>query len=286
MPDNNPTKIIQYKDTAVRIILTLIGAFIVTEFGGNEPLLSELVDPTYYLEFGATLAITLLDTYYIYRLTLVLDRRYDWMERPAIRAILQLLLGVLVPVLVTFLLAALYFRAYGMSIIDAHYHLYALPFIAVLIGLFNVYYLVLYLYHWGQSRVLAQAAQTMEYVTSGGSEDETVPAGRIIVHTPTGSRPYDVESIAYFYRSGGKVFLQPFNGDYQILSQSLEYIETKLDANQFFMVARHMLANKKAILSYFPLEYGKLGLELQPKYKGKVNVSKIKAARFREWFEQ
>jgi len=286
MSERNPSQLVEYNDAIVRIILTLIGAFIVTEYGGSEPLLSELANPVYYIEFGATLAITLLDTYYIYRLTRILDRRFDWMERPVMRALLQVMLGVIVPVLVTFLLAALYFRAYGMNIIDAHYHLYALPFITALIGLFNVYYLVLYLYHWGKARGHETSEQTMEYISPGGAEDKAGPAGRIIVHTPTGSRPYEIEDIAYFYRSSGKVFLQPFNGDYQILSQSLEYIETKVDASQFFMVARHMLASKKAILSYYPLEYGKLGLELQPKYKGKVNVSKIKAARFREWFGQ
>lgn len=270
-------KPIAYNDGLTRLIFTVIGAHIVTEYGGDEPWLSRIMTTEYYIEFGSTFAITLLDTYLIYLATRKLDQQFSWIEHPFQRAVLQFFFGVIIPTLITFLLAALYFKAYGMNILDTNYHLYALPFIASLIFIFNVYYLVRYLVYWaksGNNKPIAEAPA------------EKGVKSLVIVHTPTGSQPYAIENIAYFYRSSGKVFIRPFDGPDKVLDQSLDQIAERLDSHVFYRVARHMIVNHRAVKEYFPLNFGKLGIKLEPGYKEDINVSKLQAKEFKQWLDR
>lgn len=276
MPDLIAKPIV-YNDGWTRLIFTVVGAHIVTEYGGNEPWLSRVMTTEYYIEFGSTFAITFLDTWLIYLVTRKLDRRLSWITHPIQRAVLQVLLGVIVPTLITFLLAAAYFKAYGMNILDTNYHLYALPFIASLIFIFNIYYLVYYLVVWAKAKP-AEA--------SAGIISEKPSKSLIIVHTPTGSQPFPVDNIAYFYRSSGKVFIRPFNGPDKVLDQSLDQIAETLDKEHFYRVARHMIVNHSSVKEYFQLNFGKVGLKLDPAFKEDVNVSKLQAKDFKQWLDR
>lgn len=283
------------RDFTIRLIASIVGGYIVTRYGGDDSLLELLLTKVFYIEFGATLAITFLAIELIYRATLLLDKHFDWHQRPFYRIPLQVLLGIALPTLVTFLMAALYFRLYGVNILDTTYHLYALPFIAALISIFNLVYYIRYqhaersLYHpTGVQHAPLQQGQSLslpvpdQYRQEPGENVKSA----IMVHTPTRSFSMPVAEIAYFYRDQGRVFLRPFEGNDYILSQSLDAIEGQLDKEQFFRAARHMIINHKAIKSYQPLLYGKLALDISPAFKEEVNVSKPLARTFKNWLDR
>lgn len=276
----------RYNDLVLRLIFAFIGAHIVTEFGGNEPWLNRLFTREYFIEFGSTLAITLLIVQLVYWATIILDRHFDWYEKPLQRTLLQALLGILVPAIITFALATLYFAAYGVNILRTNYHIYALPFIVALIAIFNVYYLVRYLL--GERSRYRKLAEQHALAASGSPEllPATGKAETFLVRTPTHSFPVDVASIAYFYRDQNSVYLRLFDGGDYILAQSLDTIEERLGNRQFFRVARHMIANYNAIKAYHPLPYGKLGLTIRPAYKEEVSVSKPLARSFKLWYDR
>ncbi len=281
------TSPLRYGDAGIRLVAAIVGAHIVTEYGGDQPWLSRLFTKEYYIEFGSTLLITLLIIHMVYLVTVLLDRRYGWLEKPVQRVLLQLLFGIIVPTLVTFLLASLYFAIYGVNILETNYHIYALPFIVALITIFNIYYFIRYLL------MMQNAASQM--LSNGRTElvlqrpplpqpDEGKSV--FIVQTPIKSLPVPMQDIAYFYRDRGHVYVRLFSGSDHIVSQSLEQIEGRLDSQFFFRVARHMIVNHRAIESYQPLAYGKLGLNLSPSYKEEVNVSKPLARAFKRWMDR
>ncbi|WP_029274603.1 LytTR family DNA-binding domain-containing protein [Pedobacter borealis] len=277
-------KKIKYNDLTLRIIASFAAAHIVTEFGGNEPWLSRLLTGMYYIEFGTTLVITLLLVCYIYRCTCYLDVRLGWHEKPLKRGILQFIFGVICPTLGAFFLAALYFAYFGVNILKTNYHLYALPFIAALITLFNAYYLVYYLL--AESKYYKAIAGTA-LDTSGSQTYDTETSKEVfIVHTLTKSFPVQTGDIAYFFRDNGHVLLRLFHGADHLLSQSLDQIEKQLDGQDFLRVARHMIISHKAVVSFMPLTFGKIGVTLNPPYKEQVSASKLLARNFRLWMDR
>lgn len=276
----------QYKDGWIRFGISIIGAHIVTEYGGTEPWYKRVFTGDYYQEFGSTLIITFLITYLVFKINAFLDRRFDWTEKTLVRLMMQILLGLILPSVITFLLAALYFHLYGVNILDYNYHLYAFPFIVSLIAIFNIYYVIRYL-HADKVAVKYQLENQRLNVISDltkETEEEIPVKTGIIIHTPTGSFHMPVSEIACFYRTSGRVYVRSFRGTDQLVAQSLDQIEQMLDKEIFFRVARHVIVNHKAIVRYFPLNFGKIGIELNPPFKEELNVSKLQARDFKNWF--
>lgn len=206
-----------------------------------------------------------------------------------LRVLLQALLGIVSTTLVVFTLATLYFSARGKDIFNYNYLIYTLPYVAVLISLFNCYYAIQYLI-----TRKPKAEDNAGWATPSNSiESEAIarkqtgdPKSIFVVHTPTGSYPVSVSDVAYFYRTTGKVFIRTFDGRDRILAQSLDQVESALDKTVFFRAARHLIVNHQAITKYYPLNFGKVGLSLKPQFKEEVNVSKLQAKGFKLWFNR
>lgn len=279
-------RVIRYNDLSVRIIASLIAAHIVTEYGGTEPWLPRLLTKEYYIEFGTTLLITFLLVEYIYRTVLILDKLYPWGEHLLQRICLQIFLGVIIPSMGAFLMAALYFNFYGVNILALNYHLYALPFITSLITLFNVYYLIRYLLI--ERAVLKEGYQKDSPVvtfssnghhpektepgkeelskptTIGNRSAESLPEGNMgnsesterkifIVNTLQQSIPVRTEDICCFFRANGlyycRTFTQSISQAY-IIPQTLKEIEEVVDPLMFFRINRRMIVRFTSCVSF------------------------------------
>lgn len=82
------------------------------------------------------------------------------------------------------------------------------------------------------------------------------------------------------------MYLRRFSGQDLLLSQSLDNIEPLLDDQQFFRVARHMIAQRRAIGKHEKLSTGQYVLTLQPAFREEVTVSKPQARSFKNWMER
>lgn len=279
-------RVIRYNDLSVRIIASLIAAHIVTEYGGTAPWLPRLLTKEYYIEFGTTLLITFLLVEYIYRIVLFMDKRYPWGEHLLQRICLQFVLGVIIPSLGAFLMAALYFNFYGVNILKLNYHLYALPFITSLITLFNFYYLIRYLlieravlnagYQKDNSVVTFSSNGHHPEKTDPGKEEFSksttignrsgepqaeVPAGNteaterkiFIVNTLHQSIPVRTEDICCFFRANGLYYCRTYSqtiSQAYIIPQTLKEIEELIDPVMFFRINRRMIVRFTSCVSF------------------------------------
>jgi len=294
---NRDNKYPRYKyDVFIRPCVSIVAAYIAAQHGGDEGFLKLIYTRAFAIEYAVTLLITLLVVHLIYFITWWLDRNYDWHERPLLRVPLQLLLGIIVPDLIVFTLAASYFNYYDRNIFEYNYDNTNLQFNTALIILFNVYYYIRYLleersYLYQQVRLVPVTVPAMEEdreeIIEVNPGTISAPARAVImVHTPTRTLAVPTGDIAYFYREQGRVFLRPFSGNDLILSQSLDALEGQLDPEQFFRAARQMIVNRAAIEGYQNLLHGKLGLLLSPPYKPKISVSKPAAPAFKSWLNR
>ncbi len=144
-----------YNDRIFRICAAVTGAFLISEFGSTVSFFERILTWEFYIEYGSTLVISAIVIGWVYRITVWLDQRFNWIKHPVQRLFLQLLLGLGVPAIMVFCLASLYFSFYDVNILETDYLLFAFPLVQVYILLFNVYYFAFYLYlNWKQAQLL------------------------------------------------------------------------------------------------------------------------------------
>lgn len=257
----------------------MAAAYLITEYGGEDGYFSfqRLQTREFYIEFGSSLVIAVVLVELIAWVTRILDRHYDWQEKTALRMALQILLGIVLPALVDFTLASLYFRFFNVNILDTIYLTYAMPYIAALILLFNMYYVIYYF-----------------YLRQRGAEGTTAEnAGQIlretfIVSRGTKNHVILVTKIGCFYRYADQQFLYTLEGEEFIISQSLDSLEQEVSATWFFRINRYMIVNFKTFSLFEQAGDGKLKLFLNPPLPHKMiaYVSRDRAAGFRAWVDR
>ncbi|WP_245553467.1 LytR/AlgR family response regulator transcription factor [Echinicola vietnamensis] len=259
-----------YNDRYFRWIVAVLAALFISLYGTMEDFLDHFFMPEFYIEFLSSLLIAILLIECIYRVTLQLDKYYDWQERPLIRLGLQLLFGVLMPGIIDFALATLYFRVYGLDIIeDTYYVAYALPLIMAMIFIFNLYYVCHYFF------LQLRSFQSPHH----GKQT-------ILVQKGTKNIPLPVDQINHIERSNRHNFLITLDGESFLIPQTLEELEDILHPGSFFRVNRQTLVRYEACRHFELAEHGKLHLFTQTPMDNPLVVSQKRAKRFREWMDR
>ena len=270
-----------YHDLYFRIIVALLAAHLIITFGEKESLFELLVMPAYYWSLAPSFAIAFLLVSFVNLVTIRLDRRYDWKQRAVLRAGLQLCFGLLLPALLAFLLAAVYFLCFGYHILDTLYLKYDFPVIVLMLVLLNAYYLEFYFYR--QWRI---SENKMSLPASGSGSTVTNGKEVFMVQRGANTIPLPVTAIAYFYREGDYNFLRTFDTESYLVSQTLDEVESQLDAKLFFRANRQLIVQHKACSRFSPLEFGKLELFVNPPSKEPIVISQRRAKSFREWMQR
>ncbi|MEC3880218.1 LytR/AlgR family response regulator transcription factor [Parapedobacter sp. 10938] len=259
----------RYRDIYFRLIISLLVAHFIVTFGEAYSLSELLLMRAYYLSLPGSFIIAFILISLVRWITMRLDKRYDWMEKPLLRTALQLLFAIVAVSVVAFLLAALYFRVVlGINILDTAYLQFDFPVIVLLLILLNAYYIVYYF-----------------YLRAVGNKESS---GREVFIVNSGARniPLPVDEIAYFFRSDEVNYVRAVNNTDYIITQSLDEVQQQLDERLFFRANRWFLVSFKACRHFEMLSYGKLQLFVIPEFKEAVIISQKRAKSFKEWMER
>ncbi|HVW96802.1 MAG TPA: LytTR family DNA-binding domain-containing protein [Mucilaginibacter sp.] len=265
-----------YNDLFLRIIISLIAGHIIVVFGEDDSFFQLLLNWDYYRSVLLSALIAFLLVSLINRITVLLDRKFDWKSKPIERTGLQLLLGFVTPGIIAFLLAAIYFKCFGINILKTVYLKYDYPVILMFVFAFNLYYVGFYFYrqmkYWE-----SQPIQTPRH--SSLTDIYMVTRG-------TKNIPLKKEEIVYFYHEGDYNFVRNRQGEDFLISETLEQVQELLDPKQFFRVNRQMIVHFDACLHFELLSYGKLKLLVKPAFKESIIISQKRAGSFKSWIEQ
>lgn len=248
----------------LRFLITGLVALIVSEYGSMDGLAVRVHTMEFYVEFGSTLLIAVLTVELLYHFHLWLEARYPWKVSPVSRLFLQVGLGLVVPAILVFALASIYFRAFGVSIYETNYLAYAFPFIVALIFLANVVLIGLPYFLLGVGLIKQDSYR------------HTIPID--------GNGEFPVSAIAWISILNDVVFVGDFDGNEYICQNTLDQIEGWLNPDIFCRANRQLIANKEACNGYVSAEYGKLNLQMEPLPPVSTTVSQRKAPMVRRWF--
>jgi len=273
-----------YHDFYFRVIIALLAAHLIIAFGEKESFFQLLIMPAYYWSLLPSFIIAFMLVNVVNFVTVKLDKKHDWIQQSLSRVGLQLTLALLLPAVLAFLLASVYFWAWGYNIFNTLYLKYDFPVIVLLLVLLNAYYLSFYFYK--RSRIAEKALEHPVPLQEENSLEKKVTKEIFLVQRGAQTIPLPILSIAYFYRDGDYNFLKTFDEQSYLLSQTLDEIEQQLDTRLFFRANRQVIVQRKACTHFSNLEYGKLELFAQPAFKQPVIISQRRSKQFREWMQR
>ncbi len=315
---NVSTPVVRYNDHAIRIVLSLIAAHIMVLYNDHENFFEAMFTRSYLRGLAAGFVIAYVVTYYVYRVTIWLDKRYDWHANTFVRFFWQCCIGFFAPAILVFLLVAAFMVLYQINIFDTHYLRQDYPLALLMLLSFNLYYFGLYFYIKYVDYISANQLNPESGLTPFSHLDnalllESEPLGPestkeqprhkevILVETVTQTLRVLTDDIAYIFILEGNTFLrlkdmssldQSYQTDY-----SLKELETLLDPSKFFRINRQVIIHYDCVVS-FRVETAKtLLLSVDPEpYPTEKNipaehqkllvVSEIRTPRFKAWMDR
>ncbi len=138
-------------------------------------------------------------------------------------------------------------------------------------------------------RQMKQSFATKEYdydsVINALLQKKNITTSSILVHYKDKILPVRMNNIALFYIEVEVVSLLTLDGKRYHVSKSLDELN-KITGEDFFRTNRQSLVNRNAIKDVSHYFSGKLSVNLNVSYEGKILVSRAKRTTFLEWLEQ
>ncbi|WP_316741335.1 LytTR family DNA-binding domain-containing protein [Pedobacter antarcticus] len=108
---------------------------------------------------------------------------------------------------------------------------------------------------------------------------------RFLLPYRDGYKKVNVEDIAFFYSQLNISYAVLFNGEQNIVPQTLETLEQELDPKNFFRVNRQYIVHVSSIEKVHNFFNGKLKLKVKNCADDEVIVSRTKAPLFKMWLD-
>lgn len=138
-------KVPVYPNNYIRLTISVFAAFFIVLNGRWELIAKAFRSPSFYVAVAISFGIAYLMLTVIHRGSILLDRQAPWHKSVGKRTVLQLLVGVILPIVVDIVLAAIYIEATGQDFMKSGFFSHDFPIIAGFVVLMNIFYLVLYI---------------------------------------------------------------------------------------------------------------------------------------------
>ncbi|MEQ8808362.1 MAG: LytTR family transcriptional regulator DNA-binding domain-containing protein [Imperialibacter sp.] len=207
---------------------------------------------------------------YVRMVTVFLQQKFDWFEKPIARILAQVFFGILLPSIVCIFIVAFYFYAqYQMPLSATSFPAYEFPFTIIVITQFNLYYLIYYFYRKAKTPALGNTAIEAKKSLVGMVGRKNVPI--------------DLQDIANAFIKNSVVYITTFSNTRLSVNYTLDDISLLLGEKDYFRANRQVILHRKSCKAFMNEANGKLLIELEPDADAPLIISQLKAAEFKKW---
>lgn len=245
---------VNYGNRKLRLASAFIASIYIVFHGIPIDLVKAFSSPGFYVAVAVSFSISLLLVNMVHMVTVWLDRKCSWRERPFERGGLQLIFGVVATALTDLLLISIYFGILGQSIVDNGFLLIDYPLIVCFIIFLNLYYLIHYL-------VISEEKhfKVADYpnIRSGIAEPHEEEQGHLIsgatfsIHYNGQHLFFNVANdILYFHRDGKRVKAMTVHGNEYPINDSIYNLEKRFSEDGMCRINRSTIVNYKMVKGY------------------------------------
>lgn len=140
---------IRYPNLLLRTGVALLSSFYILFHGRTFDLFNLVKTKIFYIAFTVSFGIAVILIYWVHYITRYLDNRFIWTKYPVRRVLLQLLLGIVTPIVIDLGIISAYFHfILGTNIIQSGFLANDFPIICCFLLIVNLYYMMLFYKSW------------------------------------------------------------------------------------------------------------------------------------------
>ncbi|RKD12493.1 hypothetical protein BCY91_12680 [Pelobium manganitolerans] len=226
-----------YPSRPYRWLMAVSTAHFIVTYNQDKNTLLIMTQLNYWLAMAVSIVVAILMINAVTLTSKELDKLYNWEVFPLKRIVLQMLFGLLLPLIIDVLLIWAFFAFFGHDFWSSRFMKQELKLILVLLIALNMLYFAIY-YKSALNRHKQEAA--VKIPASLGKKKLAIAP----------------EEIAYAYRQDHYGYIICKSGHSFHTDCSIEKLKTLLPATKFIQTRRHMIVSLDAIQSYEPYGNG------------------------------
>jgi hypothetical protein len=280
---------VRYNDFWIKIVGSLVASEMIDSIGRDESIFRRITQPHFYTDLLGGFIISLILWEIVRFVIRRLDKKYNWIDYPAQRILLQFLLAIVVPAFLCFVFTLLFMKlAYNQDIFKTewlHNEFYVVILIIVII---NLVYFTWWLFKRWQA-LHRQALVGLEPIKLNGDASMrdrasvSEPAAIITVTKAGKNILLAGTEITYVVLEGSYTFIKTIRGESFVTTYTLDELTKMLDPDSFFRANRQIIVSRTICKAYQNIENGKISIDLSIDVKFPVIVSQKRAKAFRTW---
>ena len=271
------------------IIGSLVASEMIDSIGREESIFRRITYFHFYTDLLGGFVISLILWEIVRFVVRRLDKKYNWIDYPARRILLQFLFAMVVPAFLCFVFTLLFMKlAYNQDIFQTEWLYNEFYVVILIILIINLVYFTWWLYiRWQALHGQSQVAKNNERATGHAASNHApmVPeAAAILTVTKAGKNillPH--AEITYVVLEGSYTFIKTSKGESYVTTYTLEELTKMLDSDSFFRANRQVIVSRNGCKAYQNIENGKISIDLSVDAKSPVVVSQKRAKAFRNW---
>jgi hypothetical protein len=279
---------VRYNDFWIKIVGSLVASEMIDSIGREESIFRRITHPYFYTDLlgGFIISIILWEIvrFVIHRL----DKKYNWIDHPARRILLQFLFAVVLPAFLCFVFTLLFMKlVYNQDIFKTEWLYNEFYVVILIIVIINLVYFTWWLFmRWQALHGQSLGARSSAKVNGTGATTERPapePAAIITVTKAGKNILLPQAEITHVVLDGSYTFIKTGKGESFVTTYTLDELTKMLDPDSFFRVNRQIIVSRNVCKAYENIENGKISIDLSVDVKSPVIVSQKRAKAFRNW---
>jgi len=277
---------IRYNDFWIKIIGSLVASEMIDSIGREESIFRRITHPYFYTDLLGGFVISLILWEIVRFVIHRLDKKYNWIDHPVQRILLQFLFAIVLPAFLCFVFTLLFMKlAYNQDIFKTEWLYNEFYVVILVIVIINLVYFTWWLFmRWQALHGQSLVAQDIRKINREAAVTDRTPEAAIITVMKAGKNVLLPQGeITYVVLEGNYTFIKTGKGESFVTTYTLDELTKILEPDSFFRVNRQIIVSRNVCKAYENIENGKISIDLSVDVRTPVIVSQKRAKAFRSW---
>src|SRR6185295_17790301 len=238
---------IRYNDFWIKIIGSLVASEMIDSIGREESIFRRITHPYFYTDLLGGFVISLILWEIVRFVIHRLDKKYNWIDHPVQRILLQFLFAIVLPAFLCFVFTLLFMKlAYNQDIFKTEWLYNEFYVVILVIVIINLVYFTWWLFmRWQALHGQSLVTQDIRKINREAAVTDRTPEAAIITVMKAGKNVLLPQGeITYVVLEGNYTFIKTGKGESFVTTYTLDELTKILEPDSFFRVNRQIIVSR------------------------------------------